>query len=73
MEKEVLKQIQAWQGEINTPIGAAMRQKAYECFNGLIAKLGSELSSTVSNPKVKDATKLKAIKAILAKYNIYNE
>lgn len=69
----IIQQIEAWNGATTTPLGMLLRTKTYTCFNGLISKLGMELSNVINNTKLSDKQRTLVIKTILAKYNIYNK
>jgi hypothetical protein len=66
---EIMDEISAWQGEINTPLGALLRKKLYTCFNNMLPILGQELSRVINNNNIDD--KPAAIKQILEHNNIY--
>lgn len=73
-EQIALNACATWDGTYTSKFGVAMRNTVYDCFNGLIQKLGKELSAAIDNPAIKgDKERIQVIKTILAKYNIYNK
>jgi hypothetical protein len=68
-EVEMMGKITNWSGEINTPLGALLRTKAYECFNRIIYRIGRDISIAL-NSKDSDAEKLKKIEQILISNNL---
>lgn len=73
IKNSIVEKINQWNGTTNDEIECALRNKTYECFNGLIQNLSKELSKVVNDTTIKqERQKIMVIRAILQKYNLYD-